>query len=207
MGAVLSGVVAIIAAATKFTAGAWIVVILIPLIVGVPAGASALRARARARRRRRPGPGSRGPGRARRTQCVPDEVVRLRGRADRRARPRRAARAGVCRVAVGAAARGPRRPSPEEAERFAGYWRAWGDHVQLEIVVSPYRATVAPLANYIDALHRQRPEITMTVVVPEMIVAKAWQRLLHNRIAPRLRAELIPDEGIVITTVPFHLPA
>lgn len=74
------------------------------------------------------------------------------------------------------------------------------------MLVSPYRATVAPLANYIAALHRQRPDVTLTLIVPEIIVAKRWQRILHNRIAARLRASLVAYEGIIITTVPFHLP-
>jgi hypothetical protein len=98
-------------------------------------------------------------------------------------------------------------PSEEEAERFRRAWLAWGDHLPLELVVSPYRATVAPLANYIEALHRQRPDVTLTLVVPELVVAHRWQRVLHGRIAMRLRAALIAYEGIVITTVPFHLPA
>jgi hypothetical protein len=97
-------------------------------------------------------------------------------------------------------------PTEEEAERFKRYWRAWGDHLPLEVVVSPYRATVAPLANYIAALHRQRPDVTLTLVVPELVVAKRWQRILHNRIAARLRESLLAYDGIVITTVPFHLP-
>ncbi|MFZ1925114.1 MAG: hypothetical protein WAU42_03120, partial [Solirubrobacteraceae bacterium] len=97
-------------------------------------------------------------------------------------------------------------PTEEEAERFHRAWHAWGDHLPLEVVVSPYRSTVAPLANYIAALHRQRPDVILTLVVPEIVVAKRWQRILHNRTAARLRAALIAYEGIVITTVPFHLP-
>jgi hypothetical protein len=97
-------------------------------------------------------------------------------------------------------------PTDDEATRFKRTWKAWGDHLPLEVVVSPYRATVAPLANYIEALHRQREDVTLTLVVPELVVAKAWQRLLHNRISQRLRMALIAYEGIVITTVPFHLP-
>ena len=73
-------------------------------------------------------------------------------------------------------------PTEAEAERFTHSWQAWGDHLPLEVVVSPYRATVAPLANYIAALHRQRPDVTLTLVVPEIVVAKRWQRILHNRV-------------------------
>jgi len=72
--------------------------------------------------------------------------------------------------------------------------------------VSPYRATLEPLANYIEALHRQRPNITMTVIVPEIVVRHAWQQVLHSRLAARLHRALRDDEGIAITAVPFHLP-
>jgi amino acid transporter len=97
-------------------------------------------------------------------------------------------------------------PTAEEAERFGGYWREWGDHLPLEVVVSPYRAIVAPLVNDIVSLHRQRPDLTLTVILPEIVVAHWWQRVLHNGTAPRLRRALRPLPKIVVTTVPFHLP-
>jgi hypothetical protein len=96
-------------------------------------------------------------------------------------------------------------PAEDEAERFRGYWEVWGDHLPLEIVVSPYRAIVAPMINYIEALHWQSPDLTLTVIVPELVVRHWWHRLLHNGIAPRLRRALRPLPKIVVTTVPFHL--
>jgi len=97
-------------------------------------------------------------------------------------------------------------PAEEEAERFGEYWRTWGDHLPLEVVVSPYRAIAAPMVNYIESLHRLRPELTLTVILPELVVRRWWQRALHNRTAPRLRRALRPLPKIVVTTVPFHLP-
>ena len=47
-------------------------------------------------------------------------------------------------------------PSDDESARFKGYWAARGDHIRLEVVDSPYRALVAPLACYIDALRKRR---------------------------------------------------
>jgi hypothetical protein len=96
-------------------------------------------------------------------------------------------------------------PSEEEGKRFHRYWKAWGAYLPLEVVVSPYRATVAPLANYIEALHRQRPDITLTVIVPEVIPAHRWEAILHGRMAQRLRRILIRQDGIVVTSIPFHL--
>jgi amino acid transporter len=97
-------------------------------------------------------------------------------------------------------------PGDDEAERFKGYWAAWGDHVPLEVVDSPYRALVAPLACYINALRTQRAELTVTVVLPELIVNHRCHRPLHNGTARRLRRALRRQPGVVITTVPLHLP-
>ena len=96
-------------------------------------------------------------------------------------------------------------PSEYEAERFRGYWAAWGDHLPLEVVGSPYRALVAPLARYIEALRSQRPGLTLTVVVPELIVKHRWHQPLHNGTARRLRRALRRQPGIVITTIAHHL--
>jgi amino acid transporter len=94
----------------------------------------------------------------------------------------------------------------DEARRFRCYWEEWGDHVRLEVIVSPYRALIAPLATYLEALHDQRPDLTITVVLPEIIVRQRWHELLHHHIAARLRRALRQLPGIAITTVPFHLP-
>jgi hypothetical protein len=96
-------------------------------------------------------------------------------------------------------------PGGDEAERFRGYWAAWGDHLPLEVVDSPYRALVAPLARYIEALRSQRAGVTVTVVLPELIVKHRWHQLLHNGTARRLRRALRRRPGIVITTVAHHL--
>jgi amino acid transporter len=98
-------------------------------------------------------------------------------------------------------------PTEEEAERFRDYWHAWGDHLPLEVVVSPYRAIVAPMVNYIEELHQQRSDLTLTVILPEIVVRHWWHRFLHNQTASRLRRALRPLPKIVVTTVPFHLPS
>ena len=98
-------------------------------------------------------------------------------------------------------------PGEDEAARFKRYWVEWGDHLPLEIVDSPYRALVAPLACYIDALRSQRSWLTLTVVLPELIVKHRWHQPLHNGTARRLRRALRRQPGVVITTLPLHLSA
>ncbi|MFJ2211739.1 APC family permease [Streptomyces sp. NPDC101062] len=97
-------------------------------------------------------------------------------------------------------------PSDEDAERFRAAWLLWGDHLPLRIIVSPYRAIVTPLISYVESLHRQRPDLTITVIIPELVVRHWWHRVLHSRLAGRLRRALRPLPKIVVTTVPFHVP-
>jgi amino acid transporter len=219
VGAVLSGAVAIIAAVTKFTEGAWLVVVLIPLIV-----LACLRIHRHYQQARRqlapradealvvppavpspPHPDGDGRRPAPEEQDAPSEIehfivvpVAVLDLASLRALAY-AASLQVPVLAVHVS------PSEEEGKRFRRYWEVWGAHLPLEVVVSPYRATVAPLANYIEALYRQQPDITLTVVVPEIVPARRWESILHGRIAQRLRRILIRHEGIVVTSVPFHL--
>jgi hypothetical protein len=220
-GATLSAAVVLIAALTKFLQGAWVVVVLVPLIVLF--SEKVHRHYERVRQALTPRPES--DGRAL-PSCVGPSPATAAALSERPVEeqdiPAEVQSFAVVPVAVLdlaalhalAYAVSLARPvlavhvSPteEEAERFRHYWQAWGDRLPLELVVSPYRATVAPLANYIAALHEQRPELTLALVVPELVVARRWHRLLHNRIGARLRAALVAYEGIVMTTVPFHLP-
>jgi amino acid transporter len=97
-------------------------------------------------------------------------------------------------------------PDSGEAERFRERWNEWGNHVRLETIVSPYRAVVPPLVHYVEALHEQRPELTLTVVLYELVAPRRWQQFLHSPVGARLRRALRPLPDIVVTTVPFHLP-
>jgi amino acid transporter len=220
VGASLSALVVLIAATTKFTEGAWVVVVLVPLIVQACRRVHAHYERAHEELTPRPdGVGDDGDTRIAPPRLTPEASAL---RAEAQDDPSEVHSFAVVPIAVldlaalhalayAVSLAQPVlalhvSPTEEEAERFHRAWQAWGDHLPLEVVVSPYRSTVAPLANYIAALHRQRPDVTLTLVVPEIVVAKRWQRILHNRIATRLRASLIAYEGIVITTVPFHLP-
>jgi amino acid transporter len=220
LGAILSWSVVLIASITKFAEGAWVVVVLVPLIILACRRVHAHYVSAREALTPRPDSGEHARATRVAPPRLPSEVsARLAEAADDPSEVHSFAvvpvavldLAALHALAYAVSLAQPVlalhiSPTEEEAERFQRGWQAWGDHLPLEVVVSPFRATVAPLANYIAALHRQRPDITLTLVVPEIIVAKRWQRILHNRIATRLRASLISYEGIVITTVPFHLP-
>jgi hypothetical protein len=225
IGATLSAIVFVIAAVTKFSAGAWVALLLMGVLAGaawrirvhygdvrqalalrplgpgwahhaiVPERPRALAAGAEDARAILPIEGQESPDQLRHLVVVP--IVRL-DLSSLRALSY-AASLGQPVLAVHLS------PADDEAERFRGYWTVWGDHLPLVIVDSPYRALVAPLARYIDALRSQRPVLTVTVVLAELIVKHRWHQPLHNGTARRLRRILRRRPGIVITTVPQHL--
>ena len=95
--------------------------------------------------------------------------------------------------------------NPQEIADLRARWRAWGDHVPLEIIDSPYRSLVRPLLSYISAIRRQRHDATMVVVLPELVATRWWHQVLHNQNALRLKAALLFRPGIVTVSVPYHL--
>lgn len=62
-----------------------------------------------------------------------------------------------------------------------------------------------PLLAYIDTVHELYPEDTLTVILPEFVVAQWWERLLHNQTALRLKAALLFHTGVVVTNIPQHV--
>ncbi len=96
-------------------------------------------------------------------------------------------------------------PDEQEAEQFRRNWNAWGNHVRLEIISSPYRAIIAPLAHYLEALHAQWPAGTLTVVLPEIAVNYRRHEILHSQAPQRLRRALRHVPRLVVSSVPIHL--
>ncbi|KAF0108676.1 MAG: amino acid permease-associated region [Anaerolineaceae bacterium] len=96
---------------------------------------------------------------------------------------------------------------PAEAEKVRRKWENWGEGVRLVILDSPYRLFVEPLLEYIEEIlaHRQ-PGETITIVVPQFVPSKSWHNLLHTNTANLLRKELLSRPGIIITDVPYQVP-
>jgi len=95
---------------------------------------------------------------------------------------------------------------PSETEKVQKKWKTWGDGTRLIILDSPFRLFVEPLLEYIEEIvdHRQ-PNETITIVVPEFIPSKRWHNALHMRTANVLRQELLSRHGVVVTDVPYHV--
>jgi amino acid transporter len=95
---------------------------------------------------------------------------------------------------------------PEATEKLEARWHEWIPAVPLVIVDSPYRSLLRPLLSYIDALHRQQPDRVLTVLIPEFVASRWWEHLLHNQSALRLKGSLLFRPGIVVISVPYHIP-
>lgn len=193
-GALCTGVVMIIFAATKFADGAWIVVLIIPSLVmmftAVENHYRHVAARLSLEHFGAP------PRVARHRVILPIAGVH-RGTLTA-LRYARTLSDDITAVHVSI--------DPDEAEKIRRKWEVWGDGVRLVILESPYRLYIEPLLEYIDEVHSQRqPNEVITVVVPEFVSHHWWSGLLHARAAVTLRAALLFHKDLVITSVPYQI--
>ena len=94
----------------------------------------------------------------------------------------------------------------DETEKVQKKWGTWGEGTRLVILDSPYRLFVEPLLEYLQGVIKNRqPNETITVVVPQFMPSKRWHNLLHMQTANVLRSELLNQHGVVVTDVPYHV--
>jgi hypothetical protein len=196
-GAVATGLVAVIVAAAKFALGAWMILILIPLLVAMMWAIS---------RHYRSVEAALDVDTSGRLEPLPvrkpPHVVVPISRLDQ--------------AALGALAYA-RSISPEVTalhiaadrdgvEAMQRRWEEWGAGVKLVIVESPYRALIAPLLAYLDAAERMDPTRLTTVLLAEFVPRHIWEYPLHNQTALRLKLRLFFRPNTVVVDVPYHLP-
>ena len=93
----------------------------------------------------------------------------------------------------------------ESGSRMTAAWEKWNLGVPLEILNSPYRSLSHPLMEYIEQVDRKRDDDLLTVVLPEFVPAKWWHQLLHNQSSLLLKGRLLFRRGIIVTNIPYHL--
>jgi amino acid transporter len=196
VGAVATGIVTLIVGITKFTIGAWVPIVVVPLIISLFLAikrhydrvSEALVVQ---------------PGELRQTEPVHTVIV-LVGRVHR----------GVVHALQYAKSLRPQHlvalyVSFEEDDRreMEEAWERHGISVPLEVVSSPYRELVGPVMSYVDELDQRWNHDTITVVIPEFVVDSWTGQVLHNQSALRLKGRLLFRENTVVTSVPYHLNA
>jgi amino acid transporter len=100
---------------------------------------------------------------------------------------------------------------PHETAVLRKKWEQLQQHLSKEeetslvIIESPYRSLARPLLAYIETMRELHPDETLTVILPEFVVAHWWEHLLHNQTALQLKTALLAFSNIVITDIPQHL--
>lgn len=94
----------------------------------------------------------------------------------------------------------------EFTEKFQRKWDLWNPGVQLVVIDSPYRSVMEPLVNYIKELDKDKiAGEVVTVLIPEFVTCKWWHRFLHNQTGLMLQNMLVFETDVVVTAVPMHL--
>ncbi|MDR3602770.1 MAG: APC family permease [Desulfosporosinus sp.] len=91
--------------------------------------------------------------------------------------------------------------------RTAKLLKHWAEHhieIPLEIVESPYRATVHDFLNYVDKVEKNGNFDTITVAIPEYVPEKLWHNFLHNQTGQLMKLMLLFRKNILVTSVPYH---
>lgn len=195
VGATVTGVVLLTLAVTKFMAGAWIVVVVVPLLV--------LSFAVMHRHYERVAvdlslEGLAGPPGFRHTVLVLiGDVHRGVVRAVQYARTLAASDAAVRAVYV--------EIDPARTLKVEERWAAWGLGVPLVVLTSPYRSILRPLLEYIDQIQSRGEDQVVTIVLPEFLPRRWWQHALHNQTALLVKGALLFHKNIVVADVPYLL--
>ncbi len=90
-------------------------------------------------------------------------------------------------------------------EQMKREWTIWGQGVPLVILESPYRSIMDPLLQYVSELDAQAPHDYVTIVLPEFVPARWWHHLFHNQRALLIKGAFLFRPNAIVTSVPFHL--
>jgi hypothetical protein len=193
LGAIATLIVLIVLIITKFIHGAWIVVVLIPLLVTL----------FRAIQRHYMDVA---------TQLTTEGLEHLRPIRHEVIVPISGIHRGVVRALEYAKAIAREHVTAlyinvdeEATQKLREKWSEWGQGVELVVVASPYRSLVGPLVRYVDRRMKQHKDQMVTVVLPEFIPAKWWHHLLHNQSSLMLKGSLLFKPNVIVTSVPYHL--
>jgi hypothetical protein len=93
----------------------------------------------------------------------------------------------------------------DETARLMQEWDARGIPVPLVVLASPYREITRPLLDYVRGIRLESPRDVVCVFIPEYVVGRWWEQLLHNQSALRLKGRLLFQPQVMVTSVPWQL--
>jgi amino acid transporter len=94
---------------------------------------------------------------------------------------------------------------PADTRRLQDEWDRRDLPVALTVVDSPYREITRPILDYVKSVRLQSPRDVVSVYIPEYVVGHWWEQLLHNQSALRLKGRLLFQPGVMVTSVPYQL--
>jgi hypothetical protein len=94
---------------------------------------------------------------------------------------------------------------PPDARLLVERWDKWSGGIPLIILESPYRSLVEPLIKYINTERTANPKGMITVVIPEFVTDRWWHKLLHNQSGLLIRLALMQEEGVIVTNMRYHI--
>lgn len=195
LGAATTGTIVIIVAVSKFTGGAWLVMIMVPMLVGLMWAIHVHY------RRLELAVAPRSTARVSKPARSPLVIVPI-ARLDQ---PSLDAIAFARSIASDALAVHITNDA-EAADELRQRWSELGGGTELVIVESPYRALIKPLLRYLDALQQQDPDRRLLVVLSEVVPRHWWDNFLHNQTALRLKVRLFFRPNTIVADVPYHAP-
>ncbi|MER7409321.1 MULTISPECIES: APC family permease [Streptomyces] len=92
-----------------------------------------------------------------------------------------------------------------ETEQLRRDWDERGIDIPLTILDSPYREISRPVIDYVKRLRKEQPREVVSVFIPEYVVGRWYEHLLHNQSALRLKGRLLFTPGVMVTSVPYQL--
>ncbi|WP_062998277.1 APC family permease [Nocardia mikamii] len=193
-GACFTGVVLVVVMITKFGHGAYLVVIAMPLLVLMMYLIHTHYSAVRAELDIDPGEETTLPGRVHAIVLVSDWHKATR-RAVQFARATRPDTLTAITVNV----------DDSDTRALTRSWESHDVTIPLKVVESPYREITRPVIEYIKRVRRSRPRDVVSVYIPEYVVGHWWENLLHNQSSLRLKARLLFEPGVMVTSVPYQL--
>lgn len=94
---------------------------------------------------------------------------------------------------------------PEQTRRTLADWEKYEIPVPITVLASPYRDTISPILDYIRTMRRDAPRDLIVVYIPEYVVGRWWEQLVHNQTALRIKARLHFVPGVMVASVPWQL--
>lgn len=91
-------------------------------------------------------------------------------------------------------------------QKLRADWVYYGMGVPLRSVPSPYRKIVEPILAEVDRFKLAEPDVCLTIILPEFVTHRWWERVLHGQMAFRIKAQLMLKPGVIVTSVRMHLP-